>query len=239
MDRVFESFDKSSVIIKQHSSWFDYKGENLQRSLDHFDSGFLKVMKKRDSEGRRVVVCNNNIDLDKFNADDIFRTQGLLVNILTMEEETQLSGIVYIMDFKLNNSMKFFSSFPLKSLSDFATQMKFIPIRIKKILIVGLPPYASQFFNIIKMGMSEKMRERMEVIDDISEVLKHIDKSVLTKDFGGDENEKETIEEFRKIIDANLESVQKFIDYDVDLTKASAVCAELENIGSFRKLEID
>jgi hypothetical protein len=239
MDRVFESFDKSSVIIKQHSSWFDYKGENLQRSLDLYDSGFLKVMKKRDSEGRRVLVCNNNIDMDKYNADDIFRMNCLIVNILTMEEETQLSGVTYISDFRLNNSIKFFSSFPLKSLSDFATQMKFMPMRFKKILIVGLPPYASQFFNIVKMGMSEKMRERMEVIDDIGGVLKHVDKSVLTEDVGGDENERETIEEFRKIIDANLESVQKFIEYDVDLSKASAVCAELENIGSFRKLEID
>jgi hypothetical protein len=239
MDRVFESFDRSSVIIKQHSSWFDYQGESLKRSLDLYDSGFLKVMKKRDSEGRRVVVCNNNTDLDKFNAEDMFRLQALIANILTMEEETQLSGVTYICDFRLNNSIKYFSSFPLKSISDFATQMKFLPIRFKKILIVGLPPYASQFFNIVKMGMSEKMRERMEVIDDINEVLKHVDKSVLTEDVGGDENEKETIEEFRKIIDANLESVKKFINYDVDLTKASAVCTELENIGSFRKLEID
>jgi hypothetical protein len=240
MDRVFESFDKTSVVFSLHREWFDCKGVNLQRVLDLYNSGYLKVMTKRDSEGRRVILCNNKyFDLDKYNAEDIFRINCLIVSVLSIEEETQLSGIVYVIDFRENNSMKFFTSFPLKPLSEFAAQMKFMALRIKRIVVVGLPTYATQFINIIKIGMSEKMRKRMEIVEDSRELWNVIDRSVMTEDIGGDESEQETMVEFKNFFDANLDRVQKFLECDVDLKRAGILGAELENIGSFRKLEID
>jgi hypothetical protein len=240
MDRVFESIDKSSIIIKAHNEWFNYKEEKLQRAMDLYDSGFLKVMKQRDKEGRRILLCKNNMDMERFNADDIFRLHCLIVNILSTEEETQLSGMVYISDFRVNNSMKYFSMFPLKALADFAVQLKFIPLRTKRMVLVGLPIYATQFLNILKIGMSEKMSKRLELMDDTSQLWDIVEKSTMTHDIDGEFDEQKTIEDFRKMIDDNLERVQKFLDYDVDLEKAGIYSPQdLENIGSFRKLEID
>ncbi|KAG5669805.1 hypothetical protein PVAND_000098 [Polypedilum vanderplanki] len=240
MDRVFESIDKSSILMKVHNEWFDYKSEKLQRVLDLYDTGFLKVMKQRDNEGRRILHCNNNLDIEKFNIDDIYRLNTMIVNILSLEEETQISGIIYINDYRVNNSMKYFTMFPLKPLSDFIAQLKFIPIRAKKIILLGLPSYATQFLNIVKKGISEKMSKRIEFMDDTSQLWNIVDKSTMTKDIDGEANEREIIEDFRKKIDENIERIQTFLNFNVDLEKAGFFSLEdLENIGTFRKLQID
>lgn len=144
MDKVFESFESALIFMRTHENWFDFQGENLERALALYDNGFLKVMKERDSEGRRVLICNNDFDMTKYNADDSFRVHCLVIMVLVLEEMSQISGLVYMDDFR-GTSMKYIMMYPLKSIYEFTLQLKMTPTRLKNIAIVGLPNFATQF----------------------------------------------------------------------------------------------
>jgi hypothetical protein len=241
MDKVFDSFEKALLFAKEHENWFDWHGDGLKRALDLYETGFLKVMRKRDSQGRRVIVCNNRLDMEKFNADDVFRLHCLVILLLATEHDTQLCGAIYVDDLCCGISMKYLSIYPLKSTYDFTVQLKVTPMRLKNICIIGLPSFAAQFLHIIKMGLSETMNKRLQVMDNMDDLWNYVDKNVMTTEYGGDEDERETIDDFRKFIDDNLHDLNRFVqEFDIDMEKADLLSDfKRETIGSFRKLQID
>jgi CRAL/TRIO domain len=239
MDKVFDTFEKALIFVRNHHSWFDWTGENLRRILELYDTGFLKVMKERDDKGRRILILNNKLDISKFKADDVFRLHCLVILIIALEEETQICGAVFIDDFTFGATMKYLSIYPLKSLYDFTYQLKVAPIRLQNILVVGLPAFAVQFTNIVRLALTETMNERFKALESLTELDKFVDKSLLTKDYRGPRDILETVEDFREIINQKLEVVKKFFDFEIDMTKAEMMKGMSEACGSFRKLEID
>lgn len=238
MDKVFESFEKALIFIRTHESWFDWSEDRLEKALSLYDRGFLKVMKERDSEDRRVMICNNDLDMMEHDADDVFRLHCLVIMILAIEEPTQISGIVYIDDFT-GITMKYLMMYPLKSIYEFTLQLKMTPVRLKNICLVGLPLFATQFLNIVKLGLSEVMSKRFQVFDETKELWSVVEQKVMTKEYGGKSEASEVVKDFRKVIDENLDTFRDFLDFEIDMTKAEAMKNVHENIGSFRKLEID
>lgn len=239
MDKVFDSFEKALIFVRNHEDWFDWNGDRLQRAIDLYNSGFLKVMKNRDSEGRRVIIGNNKLDMAKFNADDVFRLHCMVILSLALEEETQINGAVIIDDLSAGITMKYLMMYPLKSIYDFTVQLKVTPIRLKSIFIIGLPSFAGQFLNVLKLGLSEVMHNRLQVLDNLSDLWSFVDQSRMTKDYDGTVDEDDAIEDFKRIMDAKLEELRKFLDFELDMDKAVALKNCHENIGSFRKLDID
>lgn len=130
MDKAYESFEKTVIFTKHNVNWCDWTGENLKRALDLYDSGFMTIMKERDDEGRRIILCNNTLDANRFDADDIFRLSALLFTFLYLDVETQISGLIFIVDCR-NVPMSYFAMLPLKSLYELAVQLKHTPNRIK------------------------------------------------------------------------------------------------------------
>ena len=61
----------------------------------------------------------------------------------------------------------------------------------------------------------------------------------MTKDYDGTVDEDDAIEDFRKILEPKLDELRKFLEFDLDMNKAASLKNNHENIGSFRKLEID
>lgn len=239
MDRVFDSFERTLIFAKVHDLWFDWRGEKLQKALDLYNDGAMKVMKQRDSDGRRVIIANNKVDMEKYDSDDVFRLYFLVFVIISMEVETQLCGSTYLM-FCLNISMKYVTMYPLTSIYDFAAELKSAPLRINKITIVGLPTYAANLMNMVKLGLSDKMRDRLQMADNGPELWDSFDKKLFTADFGGDSDEQEAIDDFRKVIDEKIDDLRDFFEsYEIDMTKAEALKDTHGNVGSFRKLEID
>lgn len=239
MDRVYDSFEKALLFVRSHPDWFDWSGEKLKRALELHDNGFLKVMKERDSEGRRIILINNKLDMDKHNADDVFRLHCLVILLLSMEEETQICGAIYVDDFSTGVTMKYFAMYPLRSMYDFTLQLKVTPIRLKNICLIGLPSFASQFLNIVKLGLSDVMNKRLQVLDDVTDCWNYVDQSKMTKEYGGMFDDNEVIDDFNELINKHLETLKKFFDFEIDMAKAEVFKNIHENVGSFRKLEID
>lgn len=240
MDKVYESIEKTLLFIKRHKNWSDFHGENLQRALDLYDTGYIIVSKEHDSEGRRVIVCNHQMDLTKFNADDVFRLVVLLFSTLYNDEEAQIGGIIYISDARAAN-LNYVTSFTLKSFFEYATQLKSSPIRIKNIINVGMPTFANQLMNIAKLAFSEKIKNRLLFADGISELSNQVDVSILTHEYGGKFTKAELVESFKPKLIANAEFMSEFIEkIKIDFSKVGHNYSdEAEMLGTFRKLEID
>jgi hypothetical protein len=240
MDRAFDSFEKALIFIKTHGDWFDTSEETLKRTLDLYDSGFLRVTKERDSLGRRTLFINQlDLDIDKFNSDDIFRLHCIVSPFLSHEEESQLCGVNYVADFRGQVTMRHMAMLPFKAVFDFVSQIKITPLRYKSISIIGLPTFATQFLQMIKLALSDKMLKRLHVLNDIDDLWTFVEKDTMTEKYGGKCTEKETAEEFRNIIVDRMEKWKEFLDFEIDLEKAKELKGVNETVGSFRKLEID
>lgn len=239
MDKVFDSFEKALIFTRQHPEWFDWQGDNLNRAIDLYNCGHLKVLKHRDSEGRRIIIGNNKLDMSRFNADDVFRLHCMIILSIAMEEETQINGAIFVDDFSSGITMKYLTMFPLKSIYDFTVQLKVTPIRLKNIFVIGLPMFAAQFLNVLKLGLSDVMHKRFQVLDDITDLWTFADQSIFTSDYGGEIDEKDAIDDFRVILDEKLIKLKKFLEFRLDMSKAEALKNYHESVGSFRKLEID
>ena len=89
------------------------------------------------------------------------------------------------------------------------------------------------------MAVSEKHRERILLGKDNEELAQHIDKSILTVNLGGEEDENVAFEEFFKIVESKLDLLKSTNEFEIDLQKARA-CRDIEeSVGSFRTLQID
>ncbi|KAL7023003.1 hypothetical protein ACKWTF_012462 [Chironomus riparius] len=240
MDKVYESIEKTLLFIKRHDNWSNFHGENLQRALDLYDTGYIIVSKEHDSEGRRIIVCNHEMDLTKFNADDVFRLVVLLFSTLYNDEEAQIGGVIYISDARAAN-INYVTSFSLKSFFQFVTQLKSSPIRLKNIIAVGMPTFANQLMNIAKLAFSEKIKNRLMFMDSISDLPNEVDVSILSEEYGGKFATAELIENFKPKLIANANFMNEFIKkIEIDFSKVGDKdFDETEMLGTFRKLEID
>ncbi|XP_070497990.1 alpha-tocopherol transfer protein-like [Chironomus tepperi] len=240
MDKVYESIEKTLLFIKRHKNWSDFHGEKLQRALDLYDTGYLIVTREHDSECRKIIVCNHEMNLTKFNADDVFRLIVLLFSTLYNDEEAQIGGVIYISDARAAN-INYITSFTIKSFFQFVTQLKSSPIRMKKIVTVGMPAFANQLMNISKLALSEKIKNRLKFVDGISELSNQVDVSILTEEYGGKYTKAELVEDFRPKLVANAKFMSEIIEkIQIDFSKVvDKEYDESEMRGSFRKLEID
>ncbi|KAG5669803.1 hypothetical protein PVAND_000096 [Polypedilum vanderplanki] len=244
MNKTYESIEKTVFFIKHHKNWSDWRGENLKRVIDLYDTGFLVVLKERDYEGRRIIVCRNRLDIAKFTADDVFRLYVLLFTALQNEEATQICGAIVIEDYSLGITMNFMMMFPIKHSYDFAIQLKSTPVRLKHLLIVGLPSFATNALNIFKHGLSDTIKKRLQVLNEFCEIKKYIDMSLLPKEYSnsGKYSKAEMLEAFKPWLLYHAEKIGNiFNNVEVDFRKVDAYKHHYvdENIGSFRKLEID
>lgn len=238
MDRVFDSFEKMLIFIKHHEDWFTFTGEKLQRVLDLYKTGFLLVMKNPFSLGLRTILINHDIDITKFNSDDLFRLYCLVVTILSHDMQAQVCGLNVVVDFR-GVTMSYLTFLPLKAFFEFLSPIKSVPMRYKNICIVGVPPFASQFLYVIKLGLSDTMLDRLHIVNELSDVWNHIDRSQMTEKYGGTNVESEAEEDFLKIIADKIDDVNQYLGFIIDIVKAQGMKNIHGNYGTFRKLEID
>lgn len=206
--------------------------EEHERALQLYESGFLRVLKRRDSEGRlNFVVSSNLADPNKFTGDDVMNLNCIIFPILISQEETQISGINYINSCK-NVTVNHIPLLSLKKTAEGLSNLKSFPLSAKNIFIIGVPQFGTQILMMLKYILSEKLRSRFHVLNDFSDLPEEIEKSLSSDD-------NEEVEDIRELIKTYQEKVKRIFEFEIDLEKAAALSKTFENTGSFRKLEID
>ncbi|KAJ8684222.1 hypothetical protein QAD02_020014 [Eretmocerus hayati] len=152
------------------------------------ENNVVNVLKNRDHKRRRVMVVNagKSWDPSKVSADQMFRIFYLIHEIAILEPETQVHGVVVIMDFdglSMKQVMALSPSFSMRLLSFIQEAM---PLRLKEVHFVKQPFIFNMVWKIFKPFVKEKLNKRMFFHGSkMAELHKHLAPSHLPKNYGG------------------------------------------------------
>ncbi|CAL7944008.1 unnamed protein product [Xylocopa violacea] len=138
------------------------------------ESNVVNVIKSRDHKGRRMLLmnCGKVWDPSKVSADQLFRLLYLVHELAMLEPETQICGVVVIMDFEglaMKQAMGFTPSFSMRLLSFIQDAM---PLRLKE---------------MFKPFVKEKLKSRMFFHGNkMASLHNHIPPTHLPKNYDGD-----------------------------------------------------
>jgi CRAL/TRIO domain len=169
-----------------------------------------------------------------------FRLSAVMSASLLEEEETQIAGVATIIDHE-GISMKHTSLFTVSDIMDFTNCLKSAVGRYKQLYLVNLPTFALFLLDVARSTLSEKLKKRITMPKNMSDLKNYMDTSILPKEYGGKLTEAEHMEIFNayfRSVRPNLEELKK--NSVIDWSKVPDYnTSTSEAVGSFRKLEID
>ena len=125
----------------------------------------VNVLKNRDQKGRRVLLvnCGGTWNPSQVNTNQIFRIFYLVHLCALLEPETQVRGVVVIMDFE-GLSMKQVTALNLQFSSLLLTFIQeAMPLRLKEVHIVKEPWIFKIIWKIFTPLMGDKLKKRVMV----------------------------------------------------------------------------
>lgn len=205
----------------------------------------LYALTERDSEGRLVLILKlGRRDPELFSVPDIFQLfQCVFATLMLSSEENHVSGYVFVID-HLNVGLKHFYS-PVDLKTYLYVMKNCVALRLKKCVVLNVNRFTTTLVDIAKSVMSKKMKERLAVFRDSSDLVKHVKpKTILPEYYGGcGDSEEFMIENFKKLMYQHHDEIQDIwnVELDIDRITPSKLRGddEAQVIGSFRTLEID
>lgn len=207
-----------------------------------YDTGLGFFLKQTDSKGRIVnFLTLSRVDFSKLTSDDVARLTMSNTIFSFNDEQSQVTGMVYVGDFK-HLTLKWSAVLPLTFLKSYAAFVhKGVPLRIKEVHIFNIPPITIPLLNTVLSLFSEKIRKRVHFYKSLEDMKPFFDTALLPKEYGGtipmDEMiaaHKENLRRFRPEL---LENLKMFKDVRTSLVECDN---EFDGaVGSFRKLEVD
>ncbi|KAG5672069.1 hypothetical protein PVAND_002228 [Polypedilum vanderplanki] len=229
MDESFESYEVLTKYFVSQLKIYEISDDKMEQIFIQMKSSFY-VLKNRDAEGRRVIVVRiKKIEEQNISFIEFFKIFALFIDGLHFEEETQISGVVCIVDFS-EMSFDYFLKTPVEDLIYSINLVKHYPVRIKLAIIIGLPSFANKILKIISQYLSEKIKSRLIVIDKAIELNIFIDTTELLND--NYEYNEDNFLDFKENIKRALKNGRNI---EINLNDIKV----FEKVGSFRKLEID
>ncbi|KNC22769.1 hypothetical protein FF38_04061 [Lucilia cuprina] len=128
-----------------------------------FDANLVYILPQRDQHGRRIVVSIGGKQWDPklISIDEIFSASTLCSELLQLEPETQINGIVYIMDMQgltLGRALHY-TPYRTKRLLDYL-QIN-VPVRVKGFHVVNQPKIFQPIYAAAKPFFSTKFAKRI------------------------------------------------------------------------------
>ncbi|CAG9805236.1 unnamed protein product [Chironomus riparius] len=228
MPKVYESFEFMVPYVKLHPDWYSNPTQADYEFTDKPKSPLI-FLNNLDAEGRRIFVQKFKY-FDDFNNADYFRRILLTPMLLFFDMDVQLNGVVAIFDYRDVNLSKL-RKVPVQIIYDGFRASKSGLVRLKQLFMIGMPSFLKPILEIAKSFTSAKVLQRIHFINDLKELSQHMDVSVLPKEYGGTSTELMNYEAF----ELGVCYVNKIHKFDVNFSKIR----DNQNVGSFRKLEID
>lgn len=218
-----------------HPEWYDL---NLSEScvLDLIKRGVIYQLKDRDALGRKIIVAHvYKLNTDTDSCDVYYRALSSAIHSLSTDEITQITGIILINDFK-NLNLNMMKIFPLSvCISMMEALTCAMPFRCKKIYSINMPSFFKTVADTLMKSLKPKIKDRIKFFSTTEEFLEEMDGKLLPEEIGGRVSSEETIQNYLEFLKANEDF--KFLFHGCKINSGSL--ENDENIGSFRKLEID
>ncbi|XP_052085433.1 alpha-tocopherol transfer protein-like [Mytilus californianus] len=207
------------------------------------EAGVTGVLPHRDKLGRRVIVLRpGKWNPSKFGINDVFRTNFLTMSRLIEDEETQINGLVMMMDLDGIGWAHAKSISPLYARKVMGLIQDAFPARFKGMHYFNEPTIFDYIFAIGKQFMKEKTVSRLHFHGNRYEELKEfIDEENIPEDYGGKGpkySNKEWMDELLRL-DAHFDNEAKYGLVDGKLKKPTMKEDAIDcMVGSYRKLDV-
>ncbi|XP_037823505.1 alpha-tocopherol transfer protein-like [Lucilia sericata] len=129
-----------------------------------FDANIVSLLPQRDQEGRRIIATHAAGDRwnpKLISLDVIYAASTLCTELIQLEPETQINGVVYIADMKglgISQALQYTPSRALRTLNYIQNN---IPLRVKAIHFVNAPKIFEPIFGGVKIFFNEKFAKRI------------------------------------------------------------------------------
>ncbi|XP_019757030.1 alpha-tocopherol transfer protein-like [Dendroctonus ponderosae] len=153
-----------------------------------FDLQAQNMLQHRDRLGRRIYMIRvDSFDSSKATIEDIFKTNVLALEQIVREPETQIAGIVVILDMaglSLQHA-KFFTPYYAKRMVELVQET--FPLRFKGFHVVNEPFYFDAVMAVLKPFLKEKIKKRIYLHgSDIEGLHAFVPSDVLPSEYGGE-----------------------------------------------------
>lgn len=239
MNEAFQTFERCHLARKRYPKFFE---EDIEDSMKMFHSGFCYPLKGHDEKGRKIVLVQPKWDTRKYSISDAIRLFFYISNALLEEEETQIGGMIFIFDYAQLTLDRQMSPFDLMEFLDFINKCS--AARQKGNFLLNLPKFTQILVEVGRSMMSEKLKKRLHILRDKSDLKNYINPVMLPSEYGGTISEAEMMQEFLEFQRKHIENLHNFYNFKVDWSKVPPEKIRFDaddddNVGSFRKLEID
>ena len=158
------------------------------------------------------MIQAQKLDPKFFTFADILRLVTLIAQTLLEEEETQIAGVVVILDYT-NITLAHLRLFPLNDVVSFVEIIRTSSIgRHKMMYMISLPSFATMLVEVAKKVLSEKLRKRIKLLKSINDLQDEIDMSILPLELGGKVPEAVMLDEFRKLASERSTNIKEIVD---------------------------
>uniref|UniRef100_A0A8D8WR09 Alpha-tocopherol transfer protein-like n=2 Tax=Cacopsylla melanoneura TaxID=428564 RepID=A0A8D8WR09_9HEMI len=217
--------------------------EDLQSS---FDIVYLGICSRMTPQGERITVAKLRDPKypERFNPAQVVKRITMIADLRIRFEPIE-GGEVLVYDFAGATLSHMSQCSPLlgKHMLDV---MKIMPMRFKCALFINSPPGLETLIYIVKQFLPEKLQKRIYVYgDDVACLYDHIPRSLLPRDYGGDDMSlDEMTENWRRELVANRDwflndSLRRADESKRPLTASSVPRDRFGTQGSFKTLIID
>lgn len=239
INNTLKNIEECLEFIHEHPELYFYRDDNWENVYKIIDNGCYIPLSKRDENGCKFLCFNpGKFNLDEFKPVDCMNGSLLTTFAIMIEEETQIAGVVLLIDTR-DCSFHQIESLCSTYLMEITKIVALAPVRIKKIIIFGMPSFAVGVFTILKSFLSEKIKKRYFIVNSNEELWKIVDKPLLPEKFGGSQFEAENIRQTLEFVKENFQTVQRNLKFKLDVEKMRLSKGNSTEIGNFRKLEID
>lgn len=206
---------------------------------------------QRDHLGRKIIFYRaSSIDPSKNTSIDLLRVLGVVLESLLEEEETQINGVVHVIDlsgvgfrhaafwppkesYRLGKNIEVREIIMQTVINNHSHFQKNFPMRHKEIHVLKVHPTLKFIFDFVLSQASEKIRKRFRFHEKSEDVKKVIDLKILPAEYGGVMPISEMIATFKK----DLEAQHKLILSHDLMTVKSELYPQSVCQGSVRSLK--
>jgi len=193
--RPTKFYPESALQLMKRAAEFKLKNAALLDNLMPADeeNAFLEnrvvnVLTDRDQNGRRILVTYSGDvwDPSKVTSDQVFRIFYLIHLAALQEPQSQICGVVVIMDFNGLGMKQVKGLSPAFSLRLLTFIQEAMPLRLKEVHFVNQPFLFNMVWQMFKPFVKDKLKKRLFFHGTNMESLhKHIDPAHLPENYGG------------------------------------------------------
>jgi len=176
-----------------------------------FDYNMQTVLPQRDQHGRRVFVFKSaKWDPVKCSLQDVFRANQICLEMITEEEETQINGVVFVVDFK---NLKL-SQVMHVTVTDVKQVLSLIqdwfPARFISLHFMNESSVIDVLLAIVSPFLRDSLRNQMFWHgDNFDSLHKHIMPDILPLEFGGHQPPINNSEFVKTILDSENNFIER------------------------------